>query len=63
MFTLKKSLLLLFFIGTVSSFCGRGKRQNEEEDKMEDIKRAAAPRRFPPPGFRPIRPVRIRPIC
>nr|AFX61477.1 antixoidant peptide precursor [Odorrana andersonii] len=39
MFTLKKSLLFLFFIGIVSSSPYRGKRENGEEEAIEDIKR------------------------
>nr|ADP06167.1 andersonin-Z peptide precursor [Odorrana andersonii] len=45
MFTLKKSLLLLFFLGTISlSFCqdetnAEEERRDEEVAKMEEIKR------------------------
>nr|ADP06197.1 andersonin-R peptide precursor [Odorrana andersonii] len=46
MFTLKKSLLLLFFIGMISlSLCEQERDADEEEngveDKVEDIKRSA----------------------
>nr|AFX61515.1 antixoidant peptide precursor [Odorrana andersonii] len=61
MFTLKKSLLLLFFKGIVSSSpCFRkrdadeeGNEENGGEAKMEDIKRATA-LGIPPRGFLPI---------
>nr|ABG76350.1 nigrosin-OG17 antimicrobial peptide precursor [Odorrana grahami] len=45
MFTLKKSLLLLFFLGTINlSFCqdetnAEEERRDEEVAKMEEIKR------------------------
>nr|ADP05878.1 nigrosin-RA3 peptide precursor [Odorrana andersonii] len=45
MFTMKKSLLLLFFLGTISlSFCqdetnAEEERRDEEVAKMEEIKR------------------------
>nr|ADP06166.1 andersonin-B peptide precursor [Odorrana andersonii] len=45
MFPWKKSLLLLFFLGTISlSFCqdetnAEEERRDEEVDKMEEIKR------------------------
>nr|ADP05879.1 nigrosin-RA3 peptide precursor [Odorrana andersonii] len=45
MFTMKKSLLLLFFLGTISlSFCqdetnAEEERRDEEVVKMEEIKR------------------------
>nr|BAK93311.1 Odorranain-MISa precursor protein [Odorrana ishikawae] len=70
MFTLKKSLLLLFFLEIVSSSpCFRmrdadeeGNEENGGEAKMEDIKRATA-WNLGPHGLRPIRPIRIRPLC
>nr|P86093.1 RecName: Full=Ranakinin-N; Flags: Precursor [Hylarana nigrovittata]ABX45018.1 ranakinin-N bradykinin-like protein precursor [Hylarana nigrovittata]ACB12310.1 bradykinin precursor [Limnonectes kuhlii] len=56
MFTMKKSLLLLFFLGTISMSLCEEKRDADEEEtegeaKMEDIKRAEAV----PPGFTPFR--------
>nr|AIU99908.1 ranakinin-MS1 bradykinin-like peptide precursor [Sylvirana maosonensis] len=56
MFTLKKSLLLLFFLGAISlSLCEEERDADEEETegeaKMENIKRAEAV----PPGFTPFR--------
>nr|ABX58919.1 pleurain-E antimicrobial peptide precursor [Nidirana pleuraden]ABX58920.1 pleurain-E antimicrobial peptide precursor [Nidirana pleuraden] len=62
MFTLKKSLLFLFFIGIVSSSPYRGKRENGEEAEIEDIKRAKA-WGIPPHVIPQIVPVRIRPLC
>nr|AFR43671.1 odorranain-M-Pa precursor [Lithobates pipiens] len=66
MFTLKKLLLLLFFLGVAfSSPCYRKREADEEgndgEAKTEGIKRATAwgPRH----GLLPIRPIRIRPLC
>nr|ADM34221.1 amolopkinin-GN1_3 bradykinin-like peptide precursor [Amolops granulosus] len=55
MFTMKKSLLLLFFLGAVSlSLCEQERDADEEETeggaKVETVKRA--PR---PPGFTPFR--------
>nr|ACB05703.1 antimicrobial peptide odorranain-O3 precursor [Odorrana grahami] len=60
MFPLKKSLLLLFFLGTINlSFCEE-KRGADEEDggeaKLEDIKRAV-PLIYNRPGiYAPKRP-------
>nr|AIU99909.1 ranakinin-MS2 bradykinin-like peptide precursor [Sylvirana maosonensis] len=56
MFTLKKSLLLLFFLGTISlSLCEEERDADEEETegeaKMENFKRAEPV----PPGFTPFR--------
>nr|AEZ53020.1 pleurain-E-OT precursor [Odorrana tiannanensis] len=62
MFPLKKSLLLLFFIGIVSSSPCQRKREDGEEAEIEDIKRATA-WRMPPNGIPPIVAVRIRPLC
>nr|QNQ74034.1 BBI precursor [Hylarana latouchii] len=46
MFTLKKSLLLLFFLGTISlSLCGQERGADEEENggevTAEEVKRSA----------------------
>nr|QEG59350.1 WHP precursor [Odorrana tormota] len=73
MFTLKKFLLLLFFLGIISlSLCEQERDANEErrdeneenggEAKIEDIKRATA-WDLGPHGIRPLRPIRIRPLC
>nr|ADV36199.1 amolopkinin-TR1 bradykinin-like peptide precursor [Amolops torrentis] len=55
MFTLKKSLLVLFFLGAISvSLCEQERDADEEENggeaKEESVKRAAVP-----PGFTPFR--------
>nr|ABW34702.1 odorranalectin precursor [Odorrana grahami] len=51
MFTLKKSLLLLFFLGIISlSLCEEERDADEEENevkaKLKDIKRYASPKCF-----------------
>nr|BCG61721.1 preprobradykinin-SSa [Glandirana susurra] len=60
MFTLKKSLLLLFFLGTISlSLCEEERDADEDEneggDDVENIKRAAGLEKRRPPGFSPFR--------
>nr|CAN87023.1 kininogen-4 precursor [Rana chensinensis] len=61
MFTLKKSLLLLFFLGTISlSLCEQERDADEDEyageAKAEDVKRAGYSRMIRrPPGFSPFR--------
>nr|BAF42776.1 preprobradykinin [Rana sakuraii] len=61
MFTLKKSLLLLFFLGTISlSLCEQERDADEDEyageAKAEDVKRAGYSRMIRlPPGFTPWR--------
>nr|AMD09937.1 Spinulosain HLmb [Hydrophylax bahuvistara] len=66
MFTLKKLLLLILFLGIVSSSpCSRKRdadeEATEEEAKMEDIKRAMPWR--PATGLLPIKPTYIKPLC
>nr|AIU99872.1 bradykinin-DY1 [Amolops daiyunensis] len=55
MFTLKKSLLLLFFLGAISlSLCEEERDADEDETEgeaiVENVKRVALP-----PGFTPFR--------
>nr|CDO58214.1 RVAL-(L1, T6, L8)-bradykinin precursor [Limnonectes fujianensis] len=55
MFTIKKSILLLFFLGTISlSLCEQERDANEDETEGEaevkNVKRVALP-----PGFTPLR--------
>nr|ADO00331.1 bradykinin precursor [Odorrana grahami]ADO00335.1 bradykinin precursor [Odorrana grahami]ADO15007.1 bradykinin precursor [Odorrana grahami] len=61
MFTMKKSLLLLFFLGTINlSLCKQERDadedENEQDAKVEDVKRAGYTRMIRrPPGFTPFR--------
>nr|ACR46971.1 kininogen-1Ca preproprotein [Aquarana catesbeiana] len=61
MFTVKKSLLLLFFLGTISlSLCEQERDADEDENKREaqvkDVKRARSWGRIRrPPGCNPFR--------
>nr|QMP81457.1 RR-18 peptide precursor [Odorrana hejiangensis] len=64
MFTLKKSLLLLFFLGTISLVLCEQERDADEEEtareaKVENVKRVAGPDK--PARISGLSPLRVAP--